>query len=253
MNLTTQLSFARPPKAATILVALLSMLINVSVGRADEASGGKDANANGQETGADNSEPEKRLFSGKVVRVRDALEERGIKVADEMKDQVALETASGDLIPIAADWRGRAFYQDEKLRNRKVEIVGYRREGIPWLHALIIYFFNDEGQRVVFDYWCDICSIPMYEIKKCECCQGPIRHRYRPAELPDFLAWDSRTEGEDRKTEAGKKAGNGAAGKKAGNGAPGKKAGNGAPGKKAGNGAAGKKAGDGAAGKKSTP
>lgn len=133
------------------------------------------------------TEPRKELFSGKVVLLQEALKRRGIKVADEMKSQAVLETKSNELIPIAADWRGRAFFQDKKLRDRKVEIVGYRRPGIPYLQALIVYFFNEKNERVEFDYWCDICSIPMYEIKACECCQGPSRHRYRPAELPDYL------------------------------------------------------------------
>lgn len=132
-------------------------------------------------------EPRKERFSGKVVLLQEALKRRGVKVADEMKLQAVLETKSGELVPIAADWRGRAFFQDSKLRDRQVEIVGYRRPGIPYLQALAVYFFNKKGEREVFDYWCDICSIPMYEIKDCECCQGPSRHRYRPAELPDYL------------------------------------------------------------------
>jgi hypothetical protein len=132
-------------------------------------------------------EPKKELFTGKVVLLQDALKKRDIKVADEMKLQAVLETKSGELIPIAADWRGRAFFQDKKLRDRAVEIVGYRQPGIPYLQALVVYFPNEKGEREEFDYWCDICAIPMYEIKDCECCQGPSRHRYRPAELPDYL------------------------------------------------------------------
>ena len=129
----------------------------------------------------------KELLAGTVMLLQDALKKRDIKVADEMKLQAVLETKSGELIPIAADWRGRAFFQDQKLRDRPVEIVGYRRPGVPYLQALVVYFFNKKGEREEFDYWCDICAIPMYEIKDCECCQGPSRHRYRPAKLPDYL------------------------------------------------------------------
>lgn len=155
-----------------------------SFGFADEAaSESKPA----VEKSSKKSEPRKELFAGKVVLLQDALKKRDIKVADEMKLQAVLETKSGELIPIAADWRGRAFFQDKKLRDRPVEIVGYRRPGIPYLQALVVYFFNKKGEREEFDYWCDICAIPMYEIKDCECCQGPSRHRYRPAKLPDYL------------------------------------------------------------------
>ena len=145
-------------------------------------------------------EPRKELFVGTVVLLQDALKKRDIEVADEMKLQAVLETKSGELIPIAADWRGRAFFQDKKLRDRPVEIVGYRRPGIPYLQALLVYFPNKKGEREVFDYWCDICAIPMYEIKDCECCQGPSRHRYRPARLPDYLF----TKGGDKKASTPK-------------------------------------------------
>ncbi|MFG0333306.1 MAG: hypothetical protein ACF8TS_08100 [Maioricimonas sp. JB049] len=131
--------------------------------------------------------PPKKLFRGKVVLVTEALEERGIRHYPEMKDQVALETPAGELIPILSDWRGRAFYQDERLRNRKVELVGFRREGLPYLQILMVFAFNDDGERTYTDYWCDICSIPMYEIKPCECCQGPTRLRFQKQDLPDYL------------------------------------------------------------------
>ncbi|MBI1310532.1 hypothetical protein GC176_04425 [bacterium] len=144
-----------------------------------------DAQANPR-TKAD-AEPPRRLYQGKVVLAQEALKQRGIKVGDEMKNQAVLETLNGDLIPIAADWRGRAFFQDKRLRNRRVDLVGFQRPGIPWLQTLIIYVINDKGEREVMDYWCDICSIPMYEIKDCECCQGPIRLRLQPGRLPDYL------------------------------------------------------------------
>ncbi len=129
----------------------------------------------------------KELFRGKVVILREALTRRGIKSAEEFDKQVVLETPDGELIPIVPDWRGRAFYQDEKLRNRKVELIGVRRPGVPYLQVLMIFTFDELGVRQYTDYWCDICSIPMYEIKQCECCQGPIHLRFQPRDLPDYI------------------------------------------------------------------
>lgn len=129
----------------------------------------------------------KELFSGKVVLAQEALKKRGIKVAEEMKSQAVLESDSGELFPIAADWRGRAFYQDKRLRNRKVDLVGYRRPGIPYLQVLVIYVVDKQGHRQKMDYWCDVCSIPMYEIKPCECCQDETRLRFRDTKLPEYL------------------------------------------------------------------
>ncbi len=150
-----------------------------------------ESNAPSSEKSADKEDSEadvpRRLYRGKVVLAQDALKKRGVKVADEMKEQAVLETLDGDLIPIAADWRGRAFFQDKRLRDRRVDLVGYQRPGIPWLQVLIVYVVNEKGEREVMDYWCDICAIPMYEIKDCECCQGPIRLRFQEGKLPDYL------------------------------------------------------------------
>lgn len=135
------------------------------------------------------AEPEqkKELFKGKVVFAVDALKRKGLKPAEEMKGQVVLETDDGELIPILADWRGRAFFQDERLRDRRVELVGYRKPGIPYLQILMVFTFNEAGEREYTDYWCDVCSIPMYEIKPCECCQGDIRLRFQKQGLPEYL------------------------------------------------------------------
>jgi hypothetical protein len=130
-------------------------------------------------------EPVKAIISGKVMPLGEALGRRGIKsYAEEIKGEIVLVTRAGELVPIVPDWRGRAFYQDERLRNRPVDLVVNRRAGVPWVQVLSIYTFDDKGTRNITDYWCDICAIPMYEIKDCECCQGPTRLRFRPQELP---------------------------------------------------------------------
>jgi hypothetical protein len=130
-------------------------------------------------------EPVKSIVSGKVIPLVEALKQRGIKTySEEIKEQFVLVTRTGEILPIVPDWRGRAFYQDERLRNRPVDLVVNRRKGVPWLQVLSIYVFDENEVRSVMDYWCDICAIPMYEIKECECCQGPTRLRLRPQELP---------------------------------------------------------------------
>lgn len=187
----------------TILLAAL-VLAGAPVSlRADEAP------SSSAETTAQTGQPEKRLFTGRVVLLADALKKRGVKAYDEeIKGQVVLETEKGALVPLIPDWRGRAFFQDKRLRDRKVELVGYRREGVPYLQVLMVFTFDEQGRRMYTDYWCDICSIPMYEIKPCDCCQGPIRLRFQPRELPDYLDSSRRTEDSstDKADRAAKKA-----------------------------------------------
>ena len=70
--------------------------------------------------------------------------------------------------------------EEEKLCYYRVsDLVVNRRPGVPWVQVLSIYTFDEKGTRQITDYWCDVCSIPMYEIKDCECCQGPVELRRR--------------------------------------------------------------------------
>ena len=128
---------------------------------------------------------EKVLYAGEVVLLPEAFRRRGVKsYAEEIAQTAVLYTTDGEIVPLVPDWRGRAFFQDERLRDRPVELVVNRRPGVPWVSVLSIYLQDEKGKRAVVDYWCDVCSIPMYEIKDCECCQGPIRLRYRNLPLP---------------------------------------------------------------------
>jgi hypothetical protein len=181
--------------ALTMLIAAIACGTWLSV-RSEEGSGAAKPQAIGAGKSQEDStktsddagaadEPVKSIVSGKVISLVEALKQRGIKTySEEIKDQVVLVTRSGEILPIVPDWRGRAFYQDEHLRNRPVDLVVNRRKGVPWLQVLSIYVFDENNVRSIMDYWCDICAIPMYEIKDCECCQGPTRLRLRPQELP---------------------------------------------------------------------
>ena len=124
------------------------------------------------------------LFRGRVVLLREALKQRRIKSYDEFDRLVAVATDSGQLIPIIPDWRGRAFFQDRRLRDRRVELIGYRRPEVSMLQVQIVYTFDEKGVRQFTDYWCDQCSIAMFEVKPCDCCQEEIRLRFQARELP---------------------------------------------------------------------
>ena len=129
----------------------------------------------------------RELISGRVRLLSDVLKQRKIKASDEISKQVVLETPAGEVWPLLPDWRGRAFFQDERLRDRAADLVVRRHAGLPYLQVLSIYTFDEQGVRMYTDYWCDICSIPMYELKDCECCQGEIRLRFQNLPLPDYI------------------------------------------------------------------
>lgn len=139
----------------------------------------------GAEPADDRPAPPKQVFRGEVLKTVDALQRLKVKAyPQELREQVVLLTPENEIIPILPDWRGRAFYQDERLRDRRVELIGYRRPGVPFLQVLTVFTFDKDKARNYTDYWCDICAIPMYEIKPCDCCQQEIRLRFQPQELP---------------------------------------------------------------------
>lgn len=115
---------------------------------------------------------------GKVQWTADALQARfGIESdPDAAHNSVSLVTPKGEVYPIVKDVRGRGFFQDAQLRDREMELLVRRYKGSPFIQIIRIYTIKD-GHKYALDYWCDICAIIMFELKECECCQGPIRLR----------------------------------------------------------------------------
>jgi hypothetical protein len=120
---------------------------------------------------------------GRVVYLAEALEKRtGVAAVAEAKERIlALETKSGELIPLLEDVRGRAFRRDERLRKMEVELLVRRYRGSPVVQIIRVFEVAKDGLYEV-DYWCEICAIAMYELKDCECCQGPIELRKRKSD-----------------------------------------------------------------------
>ena len=119
---------------------------------------------------------------GRIVWMYEALERRyGIKSVPEARERLlALETPAGRLYPLVDDLRGRSFRLDTRLRElTDCELFVRRYEGSPMVQVIRIYS-HERGRKYEVDYWCDICAIAMFELKACDCCQGPIQLRRRP-------------------------------------------------------------------------
>jgi len=128
----------------------------------------------------DNQPHATQALRGRVVWMADALRRRfGVDTdADAARAVAALETAAGELHPIVKDFRGRAFHTDPRLHEMELELVVRRFKGSPMLQVIGVYSLKADGKYEV-DYWCEICAIPMYEPKLCECCQEPNELRER--------------------------------------------------------------------------
>ena len=122
---------------------------------------------------------------GKVVWLSEALE-RLYGVATEpsaAESSVVLETPEGQLLPIIPDTRGQSFVVDGRLRDIDLELPVRRYQGVSLVQVIRVLSRRADGLYEI-DYWCDICAIPMYILKACECCQGPTRLREQLIEKP---------------------------------------------------------------------
>lgn len=120
---------------------------------------------------------------GRVVFMADALERlHSVSTLPEAQQRVlALESPEGKLYPLVEDKRGRAFRLDKRLMGVPMELLVRRYEGSPMVQVIRVHTLEKDG-KYLLDYWCEICSIPMFELKPCDCCQGPIELRKRKVE-----------------------------------------------------------------------
>jgi hypothetical protein len=120
------------------------------------------------------------MMTGKVVDLTTVLKGTGIAFdAEPVARQVVLEGPDGTITPLLSDEASRALFLDERLRNRRIEIVGRRYPGLPYLQVISIKV-EDEGKLRTPEYYCDICTISVRYPQECPCCQGPMELRMRP-------------------------------------------------------------------------
>jgi hypothetical protein len=155
-------------------------------GRAEDQTESNAANAPVEQSqSAESPRHTTKHLRGQVVWLDEALKRRfDIAVDPDAEHQtVALEVAEGPIIPIAKDARGRGFHKDERLRNVEMELVVRRFENSPVAQVIQVFTIKPDNTGTIskfeLDYWCDICAISMFELKECECCQGPTRLRER--------------------------------------------------------------------------
>jgi hypothetical protein len=132
----------------------------------------------GQPGGEPTQRYETLTLRGRVVWTSEALARlHHVQQVEEAAERgLSLETSQRALHPLIEDVRGRAFRRDPRLRAMEVELLVRRYGGAPYIQVIRVFELAQDG-KYVLDYWCDICSITMYELKECDCCQGPIELR----------------------------------------------------------------------------
>ena len=185
-RLTRPLTFHRMLVAISLIASLnvVSTAVSAEI-TADAASTHKDDAKAESSSDFAASEPHFKTtkLHGRVVFLGDALKRRfGITVMPDAVNRIlAVESKAGKLTPLVEDLRGRAFRTDERLRRMDLELLARQYEDVPFVQVIQVYEVTGQDKFAV-DYWCDICSIVMYEMGSCACCQDDNRLRKRKVE-----------------------------------------------------------------------
>ena len=83
------------------------------------------------------------------------------------------------ITPLFRDEASRAFFLDERLRDRRAELHGRRFPGVPYLQVVSFQIEHD-GRLQTPEYYCNVCSISVRAPQTCPCCQGPMEFRMKP-------------------------------------------------------------------------
>lgn len=120
-------------------------------------------------------------LDGQAVLYGPALRKRlKLELVDDSLDKVvAYETKEGRLIPILPTEAGLFFLRDERVRNKPMRITARIHKNDSALEVITFHSLVDGKPNEIY-YWCEICSIQMYHLKDCDCCQGPIELREHP-------------------------------------------------------------------------
>lgn len=125
--------------------------------------------------------PETVTLRGEVVRLVEALGPFGVPEQQGPIDgQVVLRRDGGAIVPLLYNVGSRAFFEDDRLRNRPAELVARTMEGLPYLQVVSARVEDESGDLRTPEYYCDICTISVRYDQPCPCCQSPMELRYAP-------------------------------------------------------------------------
>lgn len=112
------------------------------------------------------------VLRGRIVNLADALQAQA-KLEPERGTIYCLKTADGKLHPILPTDTAAAIYEDERFRQRELQITARVFPDLPFLE--VIKLQSVKWGRV-FDlyYFCNVCNITTHKPGPCECCQDPV-------------------------------------------------------------------------------
>lgn len=121
------------------------------------------------------------VLRGRIVNLAEALQSQ-VKLEGERGTIYCLKTAEGKLYPILPTDLAAAIYDDERFRQRELQITARTFPDVPFLE--VIKLQSVKWGRV-FDlyYFCNVCNIVTHKPGPCECCQDPVVFTEEPVKM----------------------------------------------------------------------
>jgi hypothetical protein len=119
------------------------------------------------------------VLRGRIVNLADALQSQ-VKLEAERGTIYCLKTAEGKLHPILPTDLAAAIYDDERFRQRELQVTA---RAFPELSFLEVIKLQSVKWGRVFDltYYCRVCEIRTHKGGACACCQDPLEFSEEPA------------------------------------------------------------------------
>ncbi len=112
------------------------------------------------------------VLRGRIVNLAEAVQAQA-KLEAERGTIYCLKTAEGKLHPILPTDTAAAIYDDERFRQRELQITGRTFAEIPFLEVIKLQSVK-WGRVYNLFYFCQVCNITTHKPGPCECCQDPV-------------------------------------------------------------------------------
>lgn len=108
----------------------------------------------------------------------------GIKPeCEEARIVQGFKTSTGQLYSILPTDPAAAVYDDQRFRERELQITARLFAATTWLEVIKIQSVR-AGRLYDLYYFCDVCNIRTHKPGPCECCQDPVVFQEDPADPP---------------------------------------------------------------------
>ena len=112
------------------------------------------------------------VLRGRIVNLAEVLQTQ-VKLEAERGTIYCLKTAEGKLHPILPTDTAAAIYDDERFRQRELQVTARTFPEIPFLEVIRLQSIK-WGRVFDLYYFCNVCNIVTHKPGPCECCQDPV-------------------------------------------------------------------------------